>query len=186
VRFQVLTAASMKFKVFWDILTCSQVDVDRRFRGAYCLYHQGGRTWLHGRTSQKTLNFAKLQNDQGRVTPSDMPFVICHENPLFRACCNYVRCMIKTLPVRAKHNYISAASMQTNTLGLGSSRMEVRHVLPWAKQLSVIYENDSYAKTTVGDIIKWGGMGQVGILDEYMCQSVTAACRLSWGKVRAS
>jgi hypothetical protein len=28
VRFQVLTAASMKFKVFWDILPCSQTDVN--------------------------------------------------------------------------------------------------------------------------------------------------------------
>jgi hypothetical protein len=41
VRFQILTAASMKFRVFWDILPCSQVDVDRCFRGAYCLHHQG-------------------------------------------------------------------------------------------------------------------------------------------------
>jgi hypothetical protein len=40
VRFQALTAASMKFRVFLDELPCSQVD-DRRFRGAYCLHHQG-------------------------------------------------------------------------------------------------------------------------------------------------
>jgi hypothetical protein len=39
VRFQVLTAASMKFRVFWDVATCSHVEVDRRFRGAYCLHH---------------------------------------------------------------------------------------------------------------------------------------------------
>jgi hypothetical protein len=35
-RFQILTAASMKFRVFWDVVPCSQVDVDRRFRDAYC------------------------------------------------------------------------------------------------------------------------------------------------------
>jgi hypothetical protein len=40
VRFQVITAASMKFRILWDVLPCSQVDVDRRFRGAYCLHHQ--------------------------------------------------------------------------------------------------------------------------------------------------
>jgi hypothetical protein len=41
VRFQVLTAASMVFRVvFWDILPCKMI-VDRRFRGAYCLHHQG-------------------------------------------------------------------------------------------------------------------------------------------------
>jgi hypothetical protein len=33
VRFQVLTAASMKFRfVFWDVLPC-KIIVDRRFRG---------------------------------------------------------------------------------------------------------------------------------------------------------
>jgi hypothetical protein len=37
VRFQVLTAASMKFRiVFWDVLPC-KIIVDRRFRGACCL-----------------------------------------------------------------------------------------------------------------------------------------------------
>jgi hypothetical protein len=42
VIFQVLTAASMVFKVFWDVAPCSHVEVDRRFRGGYCLHHQGG------------------------------------------------------------------------------------------------------------------------------------------------
>jgi hypothetical protein len=41
VRFQVLTAASMKMTVFWDVAPCSLVDVYRRFRGTYCLHHQG-------------------------------------------------------------------------------------------------------------------------------------------------
>jgi hypothetical protein len=41
VRFLVLTAASMKFRLFWDVAPCSHVEVDRRFRGAYCLHHQG-------------------------------------------------------------------------------------------------------------------------------------------------
>jgi hypothetical protein len=40
VRFQVLMAASMKFRVFWDVAPCS-LGVDRRLRGAYCLHHQG-------------------------------------------------------------------------------------------------------------------------------------------------
>jgi hypothetical protein len=34
VRFQVLTATSMKFRVFWDVAPCSHVDVNRRFRGS--------------------------------------------------------------------------------------------------------------------------------------------------------
>jgi hypothetical protein len=40
-RFQVLTAASMMFRiVFWDVLPC-KIIVDRRFRDVYCLRHQG-------------------------------------------------------------------------------------------------------------------------------------------------
>jgi hypothetical protein len=30
---------SMKMIVFWDVVPCSLVDIDRRFRGAYCLHH---------------------------------------------------------------------------------------------------------------------------------------------------
>jgi hypothetical protein len=41
LRFQVLTAASMKFRiVFWDILLC-KIIVDRRLKGTCCLHHQG-------------------------------------------------------------------------------------------------------------------------------------------------
>jgi hypothetical protein len=39
VRFQVLTAESMKFIVFWVVAPCSLVEDDRRFRGAYCLHN---------------------------------------------------------------------------------------------------------------------------------------------------
>jgi hypothetical protein len=36
VIFQVLTAASMKIPAVWNTALCSLVEVDRRFRGAYC------------------------------------------------------------------------------------------------------------------------------------------------------
>jgi hypothetical protein len=51
VRFQVLTAASMKFRVLWDVLPCSQIDVDRYFRGACCLHHQGTQATRTSETS---------------------------------------------------------------------------------------------------------------------------------------
>jgi len=57
VRFQVLTAASMKFRVFWDVAPCSHVEVDRRFRGAYCLHHQGALMMEAVRTSETSVNF---------------------------------------------------------------------------------------------------------------------------------
>jgi hypothetical protein len=46
VRFQVLTAASMKMAVFWDVAPCSLVDIGRRFTGAYCPHHQGDETLI--------------------------------------------------------------------------------------------------------------------------------------------
>jgi hypothetical protein len=39
VRFQVLTAASTKVTVFWDVAPCSLVEIDRGFRGVYRLHH---------------------------------------------------------------------------------------------------------------------------------------------------
>jgi hypothetical protein len=38
---RVLTAASLKIRAFWDVGPCS-ILVNRHFRGAYCLHHQGG------------------------------------------------------------------------------------------------------------------------------------------------
>jgi hypothetical protein len=42
----------MKMAVFWDVMPCSLVEIDRRFRGAFCLHHQGA-------TSQKTAIFGR-------------------------------------------------------------------------------------------------------------------------------
>jgi hypothetical protein len=43
VRFQVLTAASMKITVLWDVASWSLVEVYQRFRGACCFHHQDDR-----------------------------------------------------------------------------------------------------------------------------------------------
>jgi hypothetical protein len=53
----------MKIRAFWDVARCS-LGVDRRFKGAYCLYHQGdsdgGSTHLW--------NIGLLQADGGGST----------------------------------------------------------------------------------------------------------------------
>jgi hypothetical protein len=36
VKFKVLTAASVKMAVFWDVPPCRLVEIDGRFRGACC------------------------------------------------------------------------------------------------------------------------------------------------------
>jgi hypothetical protein len=49
VRFQVLTTASMKMTLFWDVAPCSHVEASRRLRDAYCLHYlddDGGSTHL--------------------------------------------------------------------------------------------------------------------------------------------
>jgi hypothetical protein len=43
VTFQVLKAESMKMNIFWDV-PCSLVEIDRRFRDAYCLHYQVDRS----------------------------------------------------------------------------------------------------------------------------------------------
>jgi hypothetical protein len=87
VRFQVLTAASMKIRAFWDVAPCSLVGVDRRFRGAYCLHHQGEidecsthlwnvrstPTSLHCATCQKALIFYISSWLYMSVSPSVCP-----------------------------------------------------------------------------------------------------------------
>jgi hypothetical protein len=45
----------MKLKVFSDVLPCSQVVVDRRFRGAYCLHHQRSLIMEVVRTSETSV-----------------------------------------------------------------------------------------------------------------------------------
>jgi hypothetical protein len=53
MRFQVLTAVSMKFRVFWDVAPCSHVEVDWHYRGAYCLHHQGNDSLKYWSTSTR-------------------------------------------------------------------------------------------------------------------------------------
>jgi hypothetical protein len=38
---QIFRAVSMKITAFCHIAPCNLVEVDRRFRGAYCLHNQG-------------------------------------------------------------------------------------------------------------------------------------------------
>jgi hypothetical protein len=38
VRFQVLTAVSMKMTAFWNIVQCSLIEVNGRFRRSHCLH----------------------------------------------------------------------------------------------------------------------------------------------------
>jgi hypothetical protein len=43
VEFEVLTAVFMKSSIFWDLMSCSPLKVNRRFRGTCCLHLQSQR-----------------------------------------------------------------------------------------------------------------------------------------------
>jgi hypothetical protein len=47
--------AYLRVAFFWDVAPCSVVEIDRRFRDAYCLHHEVDRQ-THGATSQKTVS----------------------------------------------------------------------------------------------------------------------------------
>jgi hypothetical protein len=55
VRIQILTAASLKLAAFWDIVPCSPVEVDGRFRGAYSITLKMNRA----RTSETSVYFRR-------------------------------------------------------------------------------------------------------------------------------
>jgi hypothetical protein len=57
VRFQVLTAASIKMTIFRDVASCSLVVVFRHFRCACCVNHQGALMTDVGSTSETSVNF---------------------------------------------------------------------------------------------------------------------------------
>jgi hypothetical protein len=43
---------TLKLRIFWDVLPCSQLNVDRHFRGVCCLHHQGALIMEAARTSE--------------------------------------------------------------------------------------------------------------------------------------
>jgi hypothetical protein len=39
MRFQVFMVMSKTMMVFWDVTPCSLIEIDKHFKGAYCLCH---------------------------------------------------------------------------------------------------------------------------------------------------
>jgi hypothetical protein len=68
VRFQVLITVSMKFRVFWDVLPCSQVDADQHFSGEYCLLVNYKLQWYP--EFPASTNSREILPDLSAFTPS--------------------------------------------------------------------------------------------------------------------
>jgi hypothetical protein len=60
VRFQVLTATSIKMTVFWGVSPCNLVETDRCFRGVCCLQHQGDEYTVNSSETSAIFLFFKL------------------------------------------------------------------------------------------------------------------------------
>jgi hypothetical protein len=103
VRFQVLTAASMMFRIiFWDVLPCKMI-VGRRFRGAYCLHHQG---WVRVRAWWWWRQYAPLKR---------LPTIILHGSTSQKIILNTFKqlCPIfKKLPRRVKNSHIGDTELE--------------------------------------------------------------------------
>jgi hypothetical protein len=68
VKFQVLTAASVKIAVFWIVAPCSLVEVCRRFRGVCCLIRPITVVMEAADTSETSVNFYRTTR---RNNPED-------------------------------------------------------------------------------------------------------------------
>jgi hypothetical protein len=80
VRFQVLTAARMRMTVFRDVAPCSLVEIDRRFRGAYCLHNHRPDEAVS--TSETSANFYEIT---GSYIPEDS-----HPHTYIYICANLI------------------------------------------------------------------------------------------------
>jgi hypothetical protein len=73
VKIEVLMVASMKMAIFLAVAACSLVDIDWRFRGAYCL-HQQGDEWLLWNISQYLPDYM-LQHPRRQPSSICRPFL---------------------------------------------------------------------------------------------------------------
>jgi hypothetical protein len=70
MRFQDLMVASMKMTALWDTAPYNFVEVDWRFRGAYCLHHQGDEPHCPDNGGNRHLwNVGLLQQDYMALYP---------------------------------------------------------------------------------------------------------------------
>jgi hypothetical protein len=73
VRFQSLTAASMKMSVLWNVAPCDLIEVHRRFRGAWLPVirptrrHDDGGRRLSWNLSKLLLDYTEQQPEDSRI-----------------------------------------------------------------------------------------------------------------------
>jgi hypothetical protein len=74
VRFQILTAMSMKIDVFSDVAPYNATDVYRRFRGACSLNNRSCKSLIAANTSETTVTF--YQTARGATIQKTIAFIL--------------------------------------------------------------------------------------------------------------
>jgi hypothetical protein len=72
----------LRMAVFWDVVLCSLLDVDRCFREAYCLHHQGDESEID--MMMEAVSSSETQVNIHQITPCNIPedshlCTCCHE-----------------------------------------------------------------------------------------------------------
>lgn len=73
VECEVLTSKSMKTTLFWNVASCSLLDIDRHFRGVYCRHHQGDDHSDDGSKSKLFWNVSQYLQDYILQRPRRQP-----------------------------------------------------------------------------------------------------------------
>jgi hypothetical protein len=81
-----LKAASMNVTVFWEFASYSHIEIDGRFRGAYCFHHQCSEAV---NTSETLINFymttrRKIPEDSRSYLPPRKPEILFINLPVLR------------------------------------------------------------------------------------------------------
>jgi hypothetical protein len=71
IKFEVLSAVSMKMAVFWFVAPHSPAEVYQRFRDRRCLHHQGDEGVLMMEAARKSKTLANFYHTTRRYKPED-------------------------------------------------------------------------------------------------------------------
>jgi hypothetical protein len=118
VRFQVLTAASIKMRTFWDIAPYNFVGVEGRFRGAYCLHHYHpdyrGSThlWNVGLLRKYVALYPQRRSSSSLFCSPEPPLVtvVCRLNPI--NILTYIREICFNTTPSFTHKFLKWSSLQ--------------------------------------------------------------------------
>jgi hypothetical protein len=139
----------MKMAAFWDVAPCSLVWVDRRFRGAYCPYQQGGgaisqkavickgrKVWISNWALFCNLEFTWSNPDQAIVRTSILRFPKLRQLNAGAVCWNRPRPLHATFKYYSYNHLTIFHSMLTTAVDAVSLK---NYRASWLSSLTVLH-----------------------------------------------